>query len=81
MHTIAATYISLGLYDSALVPAREALDLRRGDTTPDQIEVAESLDQLGRIYRLKADYAQAEPLLSESLRIQAARCWRQTIPR
>ena len=71
LQTIAATYTSLGLYDRALMPAREALDLRRA-VAPDQLAVAESLAQLGRIYRLKADYAQAGPLLRESLRIRRA---------
>jgi serine/threonine-protein kinase len=73
LHTIAATYVSLGLYDRALGPAQEAVDLRRGDSAPDQTDVAESLNQLGRIQRLKADYVQAEPLLRESLRIRRAR--------
>ncbi|MEP6940040.1 MAG: serine/threonine-protein kinase [Rudaea sp.] len=69
LQTIAATYTSLGLYDRALMPAREALDLRRA-VAPDQLDAAESLTQLGRIYRLKADYAQAAPLLREGLRVR-----------
>lgn len=72
LQTVAESYLSLGLYDRALVPAREALDLRGGIAAGSPREVAESQAQLGRVYRLKADYAAAEPLLAESLRLRRA---------
>jgi eukaryotic-like serine/threonine-protein kinase len=67
LDTIASTYTALGLYDRALPPAQQALDLRRGDPAASSVDIAAALDQLGRIYLLKADYAQAEPLLRDAL--------------
>ena len=67
LHTVATTYIALGLYDKALPLAQQALELRRGETLHDDLDIAASLEQVGRIHRLQADYARAEPLLRESL--------------
>jgi serine/threonine-protein kinase len=72
LQTVATTYTSLGLYDRALPLAQEAMALRRSDPARADAEVAESLDELGRIYRLKADYAQAEPLLRSALAMRRA---------
>jgi serine/threonine-protein kinase len=72
LQTVATTYTSLGLYDRALPVAQQALALRRTDPARADPEVAESLDGLGRIYRLKADYAQAEPLLRGALAMRRA---------
>ncbi|HSE12567.1 MAG TPA: tetratricopeptide repeat protein [Rudaea sp.] len=69
LYTVATTYVALGLYDRALPLAREALELRRG-LAAGSADVAESAGQLGRVLRLKADYAQAEPLLREALAIR-----------
>ena len=67
LQTVATTYTNLGLYDRALPLAQEALALLRSDPARIDAGVAESMDGLGRIYRLKADYAQAEPLLRGAL--------------
>ena len=71
LHTVAITYTDLGLYDRALPLAQQALDLRRAQSDP--LESAESEMQVGRILRLKSDYAGAEPLLREALRTRDAR--------
>ena len=71
LDTVAATYTSLGLYDRALPLAQQALELRRSEPTS-AVEIAESLDQLGRVYRLQADYGKAEPLLREALQKRQA---------
>jgi eukaryotic-like serine/threonine-protein kinase len=73
LHTIAATYLALGAYDRALPLASEALDLRRESFPAGSAEVAESLDQVGEIRRLTADYAGAEPLLRQALAARRAR--------
>ncbi len=70
LRTVADSYVSLGHYDRALSPAQEALALRESDG--DAIERADSLDQLGNILRLRADYARAEPLLREALELRRA---------
>ena len=70
LHTVAVTYTNLGLYDRALPLAQQALALRRAQTDP--LELAESQMQVGRILRLKSDYAGAEPLLREALRVRKA---------
>jgi tetratricopeptide (TPR) repeat protein len=68
LQTVAITYTDLGLYDRALPVAQQALALRRGQSDP--IALAESELQVGRILRLKSDYAGAEPLLREALRVR-----------
>jgi serine/threonine-protein kinase len=72
LQTVATTYTDLGLYDRALPLAQQALMLRRHYPARADAEVAESLDELGRILRLKADYAQAEPLLRSALAMRRA---------
>ena len=72
LNTIATTYTNLGSYDRALPIAQEALALRRAESPRDDKDVAESLDELGRIHRLKADYTQAEPMLREALDLRRA---------
>src|SRR5262249_46422647 len=72
LHAVASTYTALGLYDRALPVAQEALALRRRDPSQADTDVAESLDELGRLYHLKADYAQAEPLLRNALAMRRA---------
>jgi serine/threonine-protein kinase len=68
LQTVAITYTDLGLYDRALPLAQQALDLRRAQSDP--LDLAESELQLGRILRLKSDYAGAELLLREALRVR-----------
>jgi len=76
LHTVAATYVALGLYDRALPLASEALQLRRDNPVRNDADIAESLGQVGRIYRLDADYARAEPMLRDSLEMR-----RRVLPR
>ena len=68
---IAVTYADLGLYDRAFPLAEQSLALRRNIGAAD-IDVAESLDALGRIARLKADFAVAEPAIREAVDIRRA---------
>ena len=70
LQTVAITYTDLGLYDRALPLAQQALDLRRAQSDP--LDLAASELQVGRILRLKSDYAGAEPLLRDALRIRDA---------
>ena len=67
LHTIATTYVALGLYDRALPLEQQALQLRRKISPEGDAEVAESMNALGQIYALKADYGKAEPLLLAGL--------------
>ncbi len=76
LHTITTTYTDLGLYDRALPLAEESLALRRARSPRNDEDIAESLDDVGRIYRLKGDYARAEPMLREALELR-----RSTLPR
>ena len=68
LDTVAATYVSLGLYDRALPLAQQALKLRRDGAS--ELDRADSLFELGRILRLKARYADAGPLLDEALQLR-----------
>lgn len=70
LQTVAVTYTGLGLYNQALPLARQALDLRRAHADP--AELAESELEMGRVLRLKSDYARAEPMLREALRTRLA---------
>jgi serine/threonine-protein kinase len=72
LRTMAASYVALGLYDRARPLAEEALRLRRETFAPRSVEVADSMDQLGEIQRLQADYADAEPLLRAALAARRA---------
>jgi eukaryotic-like serine/threonine-protein kinase len=72
LSTIATTYADLGLYDRASPLAKESLALRRSVGAP-ETDVAESLDALGRIDRLKADFVHAEPAIREAVAIRRAK--------
>ena len=72
LHTIATTYVALGLYDRALPLEQQALQLRRRVNPNGSTEVAESMNELGQIYALKADYSEAEPLLLSGLAMRRA---------
>ena len=70
MDTMGTVYTSLGLYDQAIPLVRKALQRRQdlwGMTNP---EVAGSLDHLGEVLRMKADFAEAERSLRQALAIQ-----------
>jgi tetratricopeptide (TPR) repeat protein/predicted Ser/Thr protein kinase len=73
LHAMGASYVALGLYGRALPLAEEALRLRRQTLPAKSPEVAESMDQLGEIFRLEADFVGAEPLLRDALAARRAR--------
>ncbi|MDR3385758.1 MAG: serine/threonine-protein kinase [Rudaea sp.] len=73
LNTVATTYAALGLYDRAQPLAEQALLLRRQILAADDVELAESLDELGQILTQKADYAGAEPMLRQALSLRRAR--------
>jgi eukaryotic-like serine/threonine-protein kinase len=67
LDTMGSVYRKLGLYDSALPLAEEALRVRRevyGGLHP---EVAESLSHLAEVYHARGDFKAAEPLYREAL--------------
>ena len=70
LRTVADTYAALGHYDRARPPADEALAVRRAEG--DAVEIADSLDQVGNILRLRADHVRAAPLLREALDMRRA---------
>jgi serine/threonine-protein kinase len=67
---IGRTYQRLSLYDKALPLQLQALDLARRAFGPDDVRVAQSLNDLGVLERELGDYPAAEPLLVESLAIR-----------
>ena len=72
LHAMVASYAGLGLYGRALPLAQEALQLRRQTFPAKSPEVAESMDQLGELFRLEADFPRAEPLLHDALAARRA---------
>lgn len=68
LRTVADSYVALGHYDRALSPAEEALTVRQAEGAA--VDRADSLDQVGNILRLRADYARAEPMLREALELR-----------
>lgn len=72
LHTIATTYVALGLYERALPLEEQALQLRRKVNPEGGAEVAESMNELGEIHALKADFNKAEPLLLAGLAMRRA---------
>jgi serine/threonine-protein kinase len=65
--TLASTYQSLSVLDSAVANARRALELRQNVYGPGSVEVARSLIALGSILDDRGDYKEAEPPLREGL--------------
>lgn len=72
LHTVATTYVALGLYDRALPLEDQALTLRRAYLGERDPQIADSMDELGQIHAFKADYAKAEPLLRAALALRQA---------
>ena len=72
LHAMAASYVGLGLYSRALPLAQEALRLRRQTFPARSAEVAASMDQLGELFRLEADFRRAQPLLQAALAARRA---------
>ena len=72
LQAMGASYVGLGLYERGLPLLQEALQLRRRNSPAQSVEVAESMDQLGELFRLEADFARAGPLLREALAARRA---------
>ena len=70
MDTMGTVYTSLGLYDQAIPLIRGALDKRSSALGQENDEVAQSLNHLGEVLALDADYGEAEKKLREALEIR-----------
>src|SRR5262249_60225726 len=64
---IGRTYERMGLYAKALPLQERALAVARSSLGPDHVNIAQALNNLGVLHRMKGDLAAAEPLLVESL--------------
>ncbi len=69
MHTIGDVYHELGLYDRAVEMLEAALAIRERTPGVDDVEIAESLNQLANLYRERGRYDEAEPLFLRALAI------------
>jgi CHAT domain-containing protein/Tfp pilus assembly protein PilF len=58
-----------GKYDEALPLAERVLEIRERLSGPEHPDVADSLNDLARLYLDRGDYAKAEPLLNRALAI------------
>ena len=67
METMGTVYTSLGLYDQAVSLLRSALEKRRALYGDKHLEVARSLDRLGEVLKLKAEYGRALSMYREAL--------------
>ena len=59
-----------GRYDEARPLSQRALEMRRMELAPDNVELAYALNNLGIIQRAMGEYAKAEPLYREALSIR-----------
>ncbi|HSG06884.1 MAG TPA: serine/threonine-protein kinase [Longimicrobiales bacterium] len=73
MSAMGTVYQGLGLYDDALALLQRALVLREASLTPDDLEVAESLQRLGNLQRDRGDLEASEVNLGKALIIQEAK--------
>ncbi len=73
MDTIGSLYFKLGLLDEAEPLLDGALALRRRHLDPDDPELADSLDNLGRLETARARFAEAETLHRESVELRRHR--------
>ena len=70
MDTMGTVYTSLGLYDAAVPLVKNALSKRRALLGNEHLEVAQSLNHLGEVQMLKADYAEATAHLRDALAVR-----------
>ncbi len=70
LDTVGVVYRSLGLFDKAIPLLQKSLDIRRETLGNENLEVAQSLYDLGWALVEKQKSAEAEPLLRESLAIR-----------
>ena len=69
--TLGDIYAKLGLWDQAIAQSEESLRLRESKLGPDDLLVAESLDQMAKV--LRASRRDSEPLLRRALAIRETR--------
>ena len=67
MHVIGRTYKGLGLHDKSLEYLDASLTLRRANLRAPDADIAETLNELGWLHRLRGKYEEAEPLLQEAV--------------
>jgi tetratricopeptide (TPR) repeat protein len=72
MDTMGSVYTGLGLYDPAVSLVENALRRRHETLGADHIEVSNSLNHLGEVQALKAEYQAAEENLRAALAIREA---------
>ena len=70
MVTMGKVYTALGLYDQAVPLLKRSLEIRQDVFGPDSVEAATSLDRLGEVLKLKADYALAKEYFEGALSIR-----------
>jgi tetratricopeptide (TPR) repeat protein len=70
METMGKVYTSLGLYDPAVSLLQSSLDERRDLYGDEHLEVAQSLDRLAEVLKLKAEYPEAEGMYRRALAIR-----------
>jgi serine/threonine protein kinase len=66
-HTIGATYLELGEYESAAPLLEQALEVRRARLRPRHPQVLGTMASLGELYRAEGRYEDAEKMLSAAV--------------
>jgi tetratricopeptide (TPR) repeat protein len=69
LNALAVSVDAQGRQDEALGYYRQALELRQGNLGPQAAELPEILNNMARVYYMKADYARAEPLYLRAIAI------------
>jgi serine/threonine-protein kinase len=69
METMGTVYLSLGLYDQSLPLLQQALALRQELHGPEHPQVAESLNALGEVRRMRAEFTEAQVDLEQALEL------------
>jgi CHAT domain-containing protein/Tfp pilus assembly protein PilF len=70
LHTQSLSLYRTGKYDEAQPLSERALAIREKAVGPDNLDLADILDQLAIVLSVKADYANAEPLFQRALKIR-----------
>jgi CHAT domain-containing protein/Tfp pilus assembly protein PilF len=70
LHTQSLGLYRAGKYDEAKPLSERALAIREKAVGPDNLDLADILDQLAIVLSVKADYAKAEPLFQRALKIR-----------
>jgi CHAT domain-containing protein/Tfp pilus assembly protein PilF len=70
LHAQSRSLYRAGKYDEAQPLSERALTIREKAVGPDNLDLADILDQLAIVLSIKADYAKAEPLFLRALKIR-----------